>query len=775
MICTTQIVSSQGDDGVVSFDIPVRNSLMFNRSLINPTFSFVREQNKFLSLYNKRQWSQFEDAPLTYFASYSGRFGENIGAGISVFQQNFGVLTTFGGVLNFAYNAQLNSDSNLTFGLNIGAYSSGINEGNVVTNFSDPSLQNIPSNFLLSVNPGINYGTTFLDFGVAIKNLAIYNFTTSEMLQDDPNQAIQVHMMYTGYMSSRGFFDDSRFSGLLRSEFTEEETIIAGNAMLYVPKGIWFQAGYNTRYGASAGVGLNITKEIALEYNFETAFGDLVDFGPSHEITLAYRFKKQRYFDYSRQDEVSGLISTNKKPKRRIVSSPKPKTTPTTPIKKDETKEKESLKEVQEKALEKIKQEEATKKLEAQRLEQLKLEKQEADRKAKLEAQRIAREKAERDAARIAKEKEQQRLQAKRIAEEKALREAQQLKEKQLAEEIAKKEAEAKAKLEAEQEALRLEEERIKNEAIKEQEAIANKNTEQELIENPKDKTGKALQSLVKKAAQEKIKQAQLLEQYNKAIEGKNQSLKDLKEENDLSEQGIAVQPKPFKSVTKENEALRSIKSGLDETITSRNQKIKNLEELYEDLYEADTIYNEVVMLYYKKQLEQLKVEQSNANEIKLNLEKRLEDIQIGIEFEKRRRIKRAEFDNEEERYNQDRATLENLKKTTEIGAVSSEIEDFDFGIPQSKNIQILKNVNNSNEGYYLVLAVHSNTNKRNEFITKVLASGVRDIDFFYDVNTSQYYIYQKKFESIQEANNALKERGSKTYNTNMSIIKIEK
>ena len=77
--CTSQFVLSQEDDGVVSFDLPVRNSQMFNRFAINPTFSFVREQYKYASIYNKREWVQFNDAPLTYLASYSGRFAENIG------------------------------------------------------------------------------------------------------------------------------------------------------------------------------------------------------------------------------------------------------------------------------------------------------------------------------------------------------------------------------------------------------------------------------------------------------------------------------------------------------------------------------------------------------------------------------------------------------------------------------------------------------------------------------------------------------------------------
>ncbi|MGK0428779.1 MAG: type IX secretion system PorP/SprF family membrane protein, partial [Psychroserpens sp.] len=324
---------SQEDDGVVSLSLPVRNSLTFNRYVINPTFSFVREQTKYISISNKREMVQFENAPLTYLASYSGRFSENIGAGVGVFQQNYGVLTTFGGNLNFAYNVQLQRDSNLTFGLNIGAYKSGVNTANVITNFDDPSLQNVPENFLLTVNPGINYGTGFFDFGVSINNLALYNFQSSMLIEDNPQQGIQGHVMYTGYlMSSRGFFDESKFTGLLRSEFQKDETIISAMTMITVPKGIWAQVGYNSRFGVSGGLGINISSQIALEYNYEQAIGDVSAFGPSHDFTLAYRFKSNRRLDYSSGDEVSGLLISDDKRKPKNTKRSKPKTEPVTVV-----------------------------------------------------------------------------------------------------------------------------------------------------------------------------------------------------------------------------------------------------------------------------------------------------------------------------------------------------------------------------------------------------------------------------------------------------------
>ena len=90
--CSIQVFYAQQEDGVVSYVIPPGNSLKFNSFVINPTFSFVRQQSAYITLFNKTQWAGFENAPKTYLLSYSGRFRENEGVALGVFQQNQGVL-----------------------------------------------------------------------------------------------------------------------------------------------------------------------------------------------------------------------------------------------------------------------------------------------------------------------------------------------------------------------------------------------------------------------------------------------------------------------------------------------------------------------------------------------------------------------------------------------------------------------------------------------------------------------------------------------------------
>ena len=787
--CATQVFYSQEDDGVVSLSLNVRNSLTFNRYIINPTFSFVREQNKYISIYNKREWIQFEDAPLTYLASYTGRLAENIGAGLGVFQQNYGVLTTFGGVLNFAYNARLAGESNLTFGLNIGAYKSGINTGNVVTNFDDPSLQNVPENFLLTINPGINYGLAYIDFGVSVNNLVVYNFKSSTLVEDNPELGIQAHIMYTGYMNNRGFFDESKFSGLIRSEFKKDETIVSAIAMLTVPKGIWGQVGYNTIYGVSGGVGLNITPQIAIEYNFEKAIGDLTEFGPSHDITLAYRFKNKETYDYSSGDEEVGLISSGIKRKHPASKTSKK----TAEINRKLAAERKAQIQANQESALKAK-EEAQAKLLAEQIAKEEAEtqakllaeqiaKEEAETQSKLLAEQIAKEEAEAQAILLEEQKvkEEAEAQAKLLEEQKAKEEAEaqailleEQKVKEEAEAQAKLLEEQKAKEEAEAQAKLLEEQKAKEEAEAQAKLLAEQKAKQELITNPKDELSKAMYSITLQAEDSKTKQDELLKKIDGIAGIKNKDLQDLKEENDLSEQGIVVEPKPFKSINEENNILNAAIVDLDNVIESRNNQIEELKSLYEDKYEIGTVYLDEIYVYYKKTMDRLTAEQMAATQAKIQLELKLANIQRATEFERNRRIKRATFDNEEERYSNDRATLENIKKTTPLFSQQYKTEDFDFGEEQSNNIQILKNINHVDHGYYLIIAVHNNIEKRNDFIEKVIASGRANIDFFYDVNTSKYYIYYDKFDRIEAANEALNSKGNKPYNTKMSLVKIE-
>ena len=674
---------SQSDDGVVALDIPVRNSLTFNRYVANPTFSFVREQNKYITATSKREMLGIEDGPLTYFFNYSGRIKENIGAGIGVFQQNYGVLTTFGGIINFAYNARIQEDSNFTFGMNIGAYRSGLNSGNVITNIDDPALNNIPSNFLLTVNPGLNYGTGFMDFGISYNNIVTYNFNASALVEENPKQGLQGHIMYTGYIGGYGFFGNSKFSALAESEFQKETTIVSGAIMITIPKGIWAQVSYNTQYGASGGLGVNITPQIAIEYNYEKPFVGLSDFGASHEITLAYRFKNNNYYDYSRDDELAGLLTFEKK--ERKVSKTQEKTT--------------------------------------------------AD-----------------DQDRIATE-EQARL---------------------VAEEQSRIAAQEQIILDTEEQARLVEEEQVRIAAEEQVKLDTEKEAKEREIDNPTDNIGKSISELTLETERSNETQIQLIVDLETAVSIKENDLKDLKEENDLSEQNIYVAPKPFKSLSEENEAIERLKISLDTIRLGQNKKIAELESLLAERLISFTDPIDETNLYFKNKIDILKLEQEKAIRNRESLVSSLEQISIATDFERKRRIKRATFDNDQDRYTQDRNTLDSLKQNVTLRVTELSLEVIDFGRERNNNIQILKNIEQTESGYYLILAIHSTVIKRDKFLVQVISSGNKEVDFFFNVSTSEYYIYSKRFDNINETQRALVSKSNEPYNEKLNIIKIE-
>ncbi|HSD06885.1 PorP/SprF family type IX secretion system membrane protein [Flavobacterium sp.] len=1107
--CTTHVFYAQQEDGVVSFAIPPGNSLKFNSFVINPTFSFVRQQSAYITLFNKTQWAGFEDAPKTYLLSYSGRFRENEGVGLGIFKQNEGVLSTTGILANFAHNIFLQEDSNLTFGINVSAYRSGLDQGKVIS-IPDPSLDNIPTNTLMTISPGINYGTAFLDFGLALNNLVTYNFK-SGILKDDPNQGIEGHVMYTGYLDSYGFFDKSKFSGLLKTEVTKEKTIFSGSAMFTIPKGIWVQGGYHSVLGATAGFGLNITPKIALEYSYGVGLGDISQLGGSHIIVLAYKFKNTN-FDYGDDEEEGALIEpapvqkkvaaapkadtkavadaklaqkakiaeanklklaaaakakadaaaalalANKKPdpitKAKLNSDAKAKADAEASAAKlvadnkakadaaaklaaenkakadaeaaaaklaAEAKAKADAKAVTVKlsadnkakadaeaaaaklaadAKAKAAAEAAAAKLAADNKAKADAEaaaaklaadnkakadaeataaklaaenkakadaeaaaaklaaeakakadakaaavKLSADNKAKADAEAAAAKQAaetkakadaeaaaaklaadnkakadaeaaaaklaaetkakadaEAAAAKLAAETkakaDAEAAAAKLAAETKAKADAEAAAAKLAAETKAKADAEAaaaklaaetKAKADAEAAAAKLAAEakakadaeaaaaklavdnkaKADAEAAKlaaaakakadaeaaaaklaadakakaeadaaaaklaadnkakadaeaaaaklaaaakakadaeaaaaklaadakakaEAEAKAAAQAEQDKIEAaaaaklavealakakadamPKDENGKAMDNLASIVESSKRKQQQLLSRLDASVANKEKALREMREENDLSDQGIVKNTVEFKSTAGENAELESIRAQIAELSKSQADNLAEFNRLYNERIKK-TPKNDLINQNYLKTIENLKAEQLKTEQSNAALIATLEKIKVETEIEKKRRIKRAITTNDQDRYTQDMATLKQIKATTKVSSVPLKAEDFDFGENQA-NMQIIKNNKNLESGYYVILAVHSDVQKRDAFVTKTVAAGQPNVNFFYDVNSSKYFIYTDKFDNIQEATEALSAKGSKPYNGKMVIVKIDK
>ena len=294
------------------------------------------------------------------------------------------------------------------------------------------------------------------------------------------------------------------------------------------------------------------------------------------------------------------------------------------------------------------------------------------------------------------------------------------------------------------------------------------------MISNPTDNVGKSISALTLETERSNETQIQLIVDLESAVAIKENDLKDLKEENDLNEQNIYVAPKPFKSLSEENEAIERLKISLDTIRLGQNKKIVELESLLAERVISFTDPIDETNLYFKNKIDILKLEQEKVIRNRESLDSSLEQISIATDFERKRRIKRATFDNDQDRYTQDRNTLDSLKQNVTLRITELSLEVIDFGRERNNNIQILKNIEQTESGYYLILAIHGTVIKRDKFLVQVISSGNKEVDFFFNVSTSEYYIYSKRFDNINETQRELASKSDEAYNEKLNIIKIE-
>lgn len=292
------VTTGYAQDGpVLSLEIPAQNNLKFNRFLQNPTFTFVREDNTNAALYHRNQWIDFNDSPKAYMLSYSGKFTERTGLGVALYQQNLGVITSFGALANYAYNIKLNTDMNLTLGFNLAFYNSGVNRNKTIVADSDPRLYDLENNALLTIEPGINLSYKQFDFGLFAENLVDFDFKSTKLAKEYVAKTFTAHAMYTHPLAiSESILEASNLQFQVRARTNEITDFGYGvSAIFDAPKLGWLQSGYDDFYGFSAGLGVHITNRLSIGYTYEkTVKNNLSQFGASHEFTMAFAIKNER-------------------------------------------------------------------------------------------------------------------------------------------------------------------------------------------------------------------------------------------------------------------------------------------------------------------------------------------------------------------------------------------------------------------------------------------------------------------------------------------------
>lgn len=304
-------IYSQNDSSstleILTLEIPLHNSLVYNRFLFNPTFSLVQESKSSLSAYNRNPRATFNDNSQIYFLSYSRKLQKKMGLGINLFQQNLGVIRFIGATGNFAYMAELDKKMDLTFGLNLKLSKSTLKNYIDLAQINDEAITNFNENSTVTIEPGINYRFKRFDLGISVKNLVAYDITGKALLTD--GFEYQAHLMYTAELGRR---TNNKIRGMIYGLKPNFNTIIYGGNLIFEISENWLQSGYNSFYGASLGIGITLNKVASIGYTIEPGIGgsgNAAEFGSTHEVALAYNFAKLK--GKSKRKSTSKLSKTN--------------------------------------------------------------------------------------------------------------------------------------------------------------------------------------------------------------------------------------------------------------------------------------------------------------------------------------------------------------------------------------------------------------------------------------------------------------------------------
>ncbi len=300
----------------------VHNAAKYNRFLFNPAFSFDRvaadsgDKNGYISVYGRLEKIDFDDAPRNINATYSKTLNENMSFGGGLFQQNIGVISHFGGVLNYTYNVEFNRDTYVAFGANVSYQRVGLKSELRTTGAIENNslLGEFEGTSLLRVTPGVNLNYKNFDFGITARNIISASLGGNQ--NTFKSNTIVVHGMYSRPFARRS---PNTFRGML---YVEKETaldpVVGVNGFVENSKYGFAQLGYNQTFGVSLGLGFNVTPQATIAYTVERGLGDADVFGLNHEFTLAYNFvEPQRR---GRRRTPSKPKAKRKLPKRNELS-----------------------------------------------------------------------------------------------------------------------------------------------------------------------------------------------------------------------------------------------------------------------------------------------------------------------------------------------------------------------------------------------------------------------------------------------------------------------
>ena len=287
------VLGLKAQEVVLPTDFRQQNLTEYNGSIVNPAYSLDRNNPSSIAFWSRWQWQTYDGDPTSLFLNYTARLNDVSAAGIGFFQHNTGIFLNTGANLNYAYNIALGEDIFLGVGLNVFAFQQKLADDRFFV--PNPIQTSAENDFILQMAPGINLSIDRFNIGLTSENMFDYNFTTNERNTSPDDRMFQVLVSYDFPVSVLSNDNSSVFRPMLYYKTIPGLDNQIGLITLLTTNKYWAQAGYNSFYGFSGGIGGRFFKRLS--------FGALVEVGtssdlkgqdPTFELVTSYKLGKQQ-------------------------------------------------------------------------------------------------------------------------------------------------------------------------------------------------------------------------------------------------------------------------------------------------------------------------------------------------------------------------------------------------------------------------------------------------------------------------------------------------
>ena len=282
------VLGLKAQEVVLPSDFRQLNLTEYNGSLINPAYSLDRNNPSSVALWARWQWQAYDADPTSLFLNYTTRLNEVSAAGAGFFQHNTGIFLNTGAVLNYAYNIELSEKVFLGVGLNLFAFQQKLADERFFV--PNPIQTSITNDFIVQMAPGINLSVDRFNIGLVSENLFDYNFSKNERNSSLDERMFLALASYDFPLSILSTDNSSILRPSIYYKTIPGLDNQVGLTYLLTTSKFWAQAGYNSFYGFSGGLGGRFFKRLSIGALIEVGTStDIKGQNPSFEFVTSYK------------------------------------------------------------------------------------------------------------------------------------------------------------------------------------------------------------------------------------------------------------------------------------------------------------------------------------------------------------------------------------------------------------------------------------------------------------------------------------------------------